>query len=147
MCPASSMAPVSLGQTRSAVEDSSTTEVSRLDVSFGGVAYTMAASRSFEDLKPTWLQLETELHLSPFQSFDWCQQFWLSGLAGHDAKLHLITATRISGETDLLMPLFTRRRGGVLVAEMLNDSNAAHRAPILRFPLAEILSAPNERKR
>lgn len=85
---------------------------------------------NFDDIRTDWLALEKGAHVSPFQTLNWCENWWREVGSHTGARLALVTATGPDGKIGLILPLMIRRIGLILVAQSLGDKNAAYLNPV-----------------
>lgn len=116
------------------------------DVEIDTMSLRLVAYRDFREVHNDWLEVERQYQLSPFQSYDWCNCFWQSGIAGPKAELHIIAGYNESGSLSLILPLVLKRGFFFTVGEILGDANAAHRAPVVTPDLLRDLDAGGARR-
>jgi CelD/BcsL family acetyltransferase involved in cellulose biosynthesis len=103
---------------------------------------TIEVHDRFETIREAWLGFQESHEVSAFHSFDWCRSFWNSLVESSDRELAIVTGVDAKGELAFLMPLSLRRILGIRIAEIIGDTNSAHRGPIIRSDIATLIDKP-----
>ncbi|MBZ0218715.1 MAG: hypothetical protein K8F25_19315, partial [Fimbriimonadaceae bacterium] len=88
--------------------------------------------RSFDEVRSAWRALENEAHVSPFETLNWCENWWQHVGAKSGAQLVLVNGIGPDGNIGFILPLMEKKVGPISIAQSLGDKNAAYLSPIYR---------------
>ncbi|MDH3579720.1 MAG: GNAT family N-acetyltransferase [Hyphomicrobiales bacterium] len=95
---------------------------------------------SFAPLRKAWCALQRDAEPAPFQTLEWCENWYATAGAARGWQPALIAGYAQGGALVLLLPLMVRRFGPVGIARPLGDRNAGSHAPLLAPGMLSILS-------